>query len=202
MVDRCRGHHRREPCILGRPLPPPRHGELVYPGVGDLAHLHAEHRRIVGGVEPSCRVEDRGDRLRRRRAVLGPSGRAAVLRRRRKPRVIEDRYDRCRPERERASRPEAGGEQDASGKPPGAQWPIIPWPEVERNREPYDRSQPLLSTGSRACPHEAARLRDRHPTGVKTRPKRAPPLAREACRAGPVRGWSEGTIFGAARGAA
>ena len=85
-----RPHHGRQPCILHRAGPPPRHDHRADSERGDLAHLRADDPWIRGRVRPPRR-EPAGSELRRRRvAVLLPVLPRAVTGLGAVPGVVED----------------------------------------------------------------------------------------------------------------
>ena len=95
--------HRRQPLILGRPLTPPRDGDLVDPGAADLVHLCCQDLLVARRVQPTRRVVRRGDVDRRRVPVLRPVLVGAVERRRAVPGVVERHDPSLEPARRRAS---------------------------------------------------------------------------------------------------
>ena len=84
-----RDDHRRQPLILGRPLPPPRDDDLVDARRPDLIHLLCQHDLIRGGVETDRRVVRRCDVVRRVVPELTPVQIGAVVRRGAVPRIEE-----------------------------------------------------------------------------------------------------------------
>ena len=161
------GEHPRQPLVLARATPPPRHDHGRDAGVGDLPHLRGQHERIGRGVGASDGVVVGGDLLWRRVAALLPVRVRAVARGGPEPGVVEDRRLGCG-QRLAGSRP-------ARVSPRGGRHPQAGRNHQDEEPNPHRRATLLRPSAGFFPFPKVSRGSSRHATVNTTeRPVRAP----------------------------